>query len=207
MHLVGLIGRPHLFDHSHAAVRELLRDRRVTILTLSAKSNVGVSRTSGRSFTKMRNRSGPITEPFRTPLCIEMAPDSSDSQSLRTPTRSGSRPYVSAVQVEPQTLDQWLLRTWANTTNPGLEPLSGPRISGHVQQIKHCVKVPSASEVRPSDARSTVVVSWLKPHSVNADASTRQCIHRIPRLRLHCCYLIYSPVVCTLRRMRLQPQY
>ncbi len=75
MHLVGLIGRPHFFDQSHAAVRELRRfilcDLRVTILTSSAKSNVIVLKTSGRSFTKRRNMSG--HEALQTPLYIGMA--------------------------------------------------------------------------------------------------------------------------------------
>ncbi len=81
LHLVGLIGRSHFFDQPHAAVRELRRfilcDRWVTILTSSAKSNISVSRSFGRSFTKRRKRSGPITEPCGTPLRIGMAPECS----------------------------------------------------------------------------------------------------------------------------------
>ncbi len=42
-----------------------------------AKISVSASRTSGRSFTEMRNKSGPITEPCGTQLCIGVSPECS----------------------------------------------------------------------------------------------------------------------------------
>ncbi len=78
--LAKLLRRISQNDRS-ALIEELRRfilcDRRVTILTSSAKSNVSVSRTSGKSFTKRRNRSGPIAQPCGTPLSIRMTPECS----------------------------------------------------------------------------------------------------------------------------------
>ncbi len=75
LHLVGLIGRSHFWNQSHATAREPWRFvswvLRVTILTSSAKNSISASRTSGR------NRCEPNMEPCGIQLCIGMASECS----------------------------------------------------------------------------------------------------------------------------------
>ncbi len=69
-HVLGLSGRCHITDQSHAERRSVLSygDQGEIILTSSAKSRALPCSRSGRSLANSRNRRGPIIDPWRTPL-------------------------------------------------------------------------------------------------------------------------------------------